>query len=124
MISTLIEKIGPRGLTPDVPEEDRLRLAANERFRKAAEDCARLRYAAMHQRQAQMARDLQSVEHKSVNGLGQHYLRVDRETYFQMRALFGEECWSDSEFIDAFHRDNPQCRVKTTRDTKGNELRK
>lgn len=122
MIAGLVQKIGPRGLTPDVPEEERKQLARNERFRKAAEDCARLRYVNMHARQAQIARDLQSVEHKNVNGLGQHYMRVDAETYFQVRALYGDDVWSDPEFIEAFHRDNPSCRVKTTRGTRGQEI--
>jgi hypothetical protein len=51
-------------------------------------------------------------------------MRIDGETYFQMRALYGDGCWGDPEFIEAFHRDNPAARVNTTRGTRGQELRK
>ena len=120
----LLKAAGPRALTPDVPEEHRLTLAGDKEFRERALIAARKRYVAMHQRQTAIAQDLQSVEHKTVEGLGQHYMRIDAETYFQMRALYGDECWNDPEFVEAHYRDNPACRVKTTRGTRGQELRK
>lgn len=119
MIADVVAAAGPRALTPDVPEEERLRLARNERFRAAAEKCARLRYAAMHQRQAALAKANQSVQHKAANGLGEKVASIDPEVYFQMRAIYGDECWADGEFVAAFLRDNPQCRVKVTRGTRG-----
>lgn len=124
MIADLVNVAGPRALTPDVPEEDRKILAANGSFREAATLAARKRYVAMHQRQRAIAQDLQRTEHKTVDGLGQHVGRIDAEAYFQMRALYGDDCWADPEFVDAFLRDNPACRVKTTRGTRGQELRK
>ena len=120
----LLKAAGPRALTPDIPEEHRITLAGDREFRERALIEARKRYVAMHARQTAIARDLQTVEHKTVNGLGQHYMRIDAETYFQMRALYGDDCWADPEFIEAFHRDNPACRVKTTRGTRGQEFLK
>lgn len=121
MTPELILKAGPRALTPDVPEEVRRDLGKLETFRKAAEDCARLRYAEMHRRQTAIAQANQQIEHKACNGLGEKVATIDTEVYFQMRALYGDECWSDPEFVKAFLRDNPACRVKTTRGTRGQE---
>jgi hypothetical protein len=120
----LIRAIGPRALTPDVPDEIRHDLAKNQAFRDAATVEARRRYVEMHKRQTAIAHDLMQGEHKSMEGLGQHYMRIDGEAYLQMRALYGDECWNDPEFVEAYYRDNPACRVKTTRGTRGQELRK
>jgi hypothetical protein len=120
----LVKAIGPRAITPDVPEECRIVLGTDAAFKEAAATAARKRYVAMHARQQAIAQDLQQNEHKSVNGLGQHYMRIDAETYFQCRGLYGDDCWNDPEFVEAFHRDNPACRVKTTRGTRGQEIRK
>lgn len=117
----LIVAAGPRALTPDVPEDERKRLAKNERFRAAAEKCARLRYHAMHERQAALASANQQVQHKAMNGLGEKVASIDAEVYFQMRAIYGDWVWSDPEFVEAFLRDNPACRVKVTRGTRGQE---
>lgn len=120
----VLPKCSPRVLRPDLPEEHKIVLGNNISFREAARYAARKRYIAMNKRQAAIARDLDSYEHKSVDGLGQHYLRVDAEIVAQMQAKYGQDCWGDDEFIEAFHRDNPACRVKTTRGTRGQELRK
>lgn len=124
MIADIIKQAGPKALTPDVPEEDRIILAGDHAFREAATIAARKRYVAMNQRQEAIARDLQQNEHKTANGLGQHVARIDAEAYFQMRALYGELCWDDPEFMAAYIRDNPACRVNTTRGTRGQEFRK
>lgn len=119
-----VTKAGVRALTPDVPfstAREILRSPRFQLFRTAAAHCARLRHAAMLRRQTAIARDNAATTHKAVNGLGEKVASIDAEIYFQMRAKYGEACWDDPEFVSAFLRDNPACRVTTTRGTKGQE---
>ena len=120
------ESVAARLLTPDTPEEIKIRLGSDHEFRELAKLAARKRYNAMTLRQQALKQDLDSFTTKSVNGLGQHYMRIDAEMYYQMRTIYGEECWDDPEFVQAFHDDprNEYCRVRTTRGTKGQELLK
>lgn len=121
MIADVVAKAGPRALTPDVPEEERLRLAKNERFRKAAEDLARRQQVEMFRRQDAIAKENQAIEYKSCDGIGEKVGSIDAEIWLSMMVKYGNQCWSDPEFVAAFLRDNPACRVKTTRGTRGQE---
>lgn len=121
MIAEIIEKAGPRALTPDVPEEERMRLAKNEPFRKAAEDLARNQQVQMFRRQDAIAKENEQIEHKACNGIGEKVGSIDAEIWLSMMQKYGQHCWDDPEFVAAFLRDNPACRVKTTRGTKGQE---
>ena len=120
-----IASAGPRALTPDVPVEVRHEIAKAparfETFLRAAEKCARLRHVVMQREQRAIARELEATSFKAVDGLGVPYLRITQEEYLAMRAKYGDECWNDPAFIEAYRRDNEYCRIKVTRGTRGQE---
>lgn len=121
MTPELILKAGPRALTRDVPLETRKELRKQPDFMEAAKREARQRYVAMHLRQIEIARDLWSIEHKHTKW-GRHYMRIDGEVFETMMALYGNDCWSDDEFIEAVHRDMESTRVISTRGANGQQL--
>lgn len=123
MNTELILKAGPRALNRDTPIDVRKDLRKNPHFLEVAQREARCRYKAMHLRQIEIARDLNSVEHKHAKW-GRHYMRIDSEVFETMMALYGNDCWSDHDFIEAVHRDMESTRVITTRGVKGQQLLK
>jgi hypothetical protein len=120
-IETIL-RAGPRALTPDVPMEIAKEVLALPSFKKAAEDIARAENTSMHREQAAVAMELRQYEHKLVDGLGTHYMRITQKEYLAMRAKYGDNCWEDADFVEAYRRDNPYCRVPVTRNTRGNEI--
>jgi hypothetical protein len=51
------------------------------------------------------------LETKVCEGIGEHVARIDATQFFAMRAIHGEDCWHDPDFIEAFMRDNPACKL-------------
>ena len=47
-----------------------------------------------------------------MDGIGQLKYRIDADLYQHMKAIFGPDCWKDSEFTDALERDGVIQRVK------------
>lgn len=71
-----------------------------------------------------VARETQATEYKTVNGLGQLTHRIPRDEFIAAMGLYGHNCWQDPDFLKAYLRDNPHCRVTTNRGTRGQELHK
>ena len=115
---------GPRMITPDTPKETLREIARSpvfERLRQVALELAARRRAVMLREQQAIGLDNQRTTFKAADGLGTLHMRVSQEEFFAMRAKYGEDCWNDPDFIEAYRRDNPYCRVQTTRGTKGQE---
>lgn len=123
MTPEVLAKAGPKALTPDVPHgtiKEAFKLSP--KLKEAAANVARLAQVRMLAQQRAIAQELRSQVHKNVDGLGTPYLRVTQEEYFAMRAKYGDGCWEDPKFVDAYHRDNSYARVPVTRNTRGNEI--
>lgn len=113
-----------RLLNPHMPKEQREELGRSSAFAKARAaiaEGARRQQAGMHEEMRAVARANSAIEHKAVNGLGEKVATIPQSVFNQMRAIYGDACWEDPEFMRAFLRDNPACRVKTTRGTRGQE---
>lgn len=54
---------------------------------------------------------INSVAHRSVDGLGKKVASIDGESYHYWGKRLGYECWRDNQFLEEYLRDNPQCRV-------------
>lgn len=121
MIAEIVAKAGPRALTPDVPEEERKVLAANQSFRSAATNEARQQQVDMIREQEAVAKANQSVEHKAVNGLGTKVGSVTPRIWLSMMQKFGNDCWDNPDFVNWFLREEPACRVTTSRGTRGQQ---
>ncbi len=118
-----IAAAGPRAITPDTPKELVQEIARSPRFMAlslAALELARHQTTGMLNRQTEIGRENHNTTFKATS-FGEPYMRIDAQEYFAMRAKYGESCWDDPEFVEAYRRDNPYCRVKPTRGTKGQE---
>ncbi len=118
-----IASAGPRAITPDTPKELVREIARSPRFMAlslAALELARHQTTGMLNRQTEIGRENHDITFKATS-FGEPYMRIDAQEYFAMRAKYGESCWDDPEFVEAYRRDNPYCRVKPTRGTKGQE---
>jgi hypothetical protein len=114
-----------RLLTPDTTPEERKELAESQTWKGAQrekfEKFARAQQAWIHRIVGKVAQENRATEHKAVDGLGEKVGSIPYPVYMQMRALYGDNCWDDPEFMEAFFRDNPQLRVATRRGTRGQE---
>ena len=113
-------------MSPEMMDaEDRKELAQspawNAQERARIEAKARMQQAWILRTADAIANKNRQIEHKAVDGLGEKYGEIPYAAYMQMRALYGDTCWDDPGFIEAFFRDNPQLRVKVTRGTRGQE---
>ncbi len=118
-----IAAAGPRAITSETPKELVREIARSPRFMAlslAALELARHQTAGMLNRQTEIGRENHAITFKATS-FGEPYMRIDSQEYFAMRAKYGESCWDDPEFVEAYRRDNPYCRVKPTRGTKGQE---
>ncbi len=86
----------------------RLEEARREAAQTLAESCA-------------LGRENANTEWRAVNGLGTLHARISLAAHHQMQALYGDEWFRDVDLMEAFLRDNPQFRIKTTRGTRGQE---
>lgn len=120
-----MEKNGhtPR-LLPEVPVETRKEIFKSPSKRDLKETLlaqARAQQERVVRSQARLNRVNVDGRNKTMS-FGETVGRISMPVYFQMRAIYGEECWNDPEFIEAFFRDNPGCRVKHNFNSKGNEI--
>jgi hypothetical protein len=63
-------------------------------------------------RQRKIAAATAAIEHSWTEGLGEHYMSVDAESFFYWVRRLGKECWNDPQFLAEFRRDNPETIVK------------
>lgn len=104
--------------------EERKELGRSGAFagrKELIERAAREQHVRMKAGELAVARDLVATEFKAANGLGELQLRVPLETFHAMKGKYGENCWSDPEFIEAFKRDNPHLVPRIRRGTRGQE---
>lgn len=109
-------------MTPFLPKEELETVSDTETYRQTKEaiaEMARQQQSMMHMEHAALGKMNGSIEHKAVEGMGEKIGSIPMATYMQMRREYGDECWSDPAFVREFLRDNPGCRVKVTRGTKG-----
>jgi hypothetical protein len=65
-----------------------------------------------HLREYEAAKEANALRgSKTVGALGKQVLNIPQREWFQMREKFGEECWSDREFVKDVQRLEPQFRV-------------
>jgi hypothetical protein len=53
------------------------------------------------------------IEHRVLEGVGEKVAEIDAELYWQMTYLYGEDCWSDPDFIEDTLAKNPGLRLRT-----------
>jgi hypothetical protein len=56
---------------------------------------------------------LNQLQHRHVDGLGQMTARIPEESYHYWGQRLGYACWRDNGFMKNFLRDNPECRVNS-----------
>ena len=71
-----------------------------------------LRKAQAHATKKAMAQ-LNQLQHKHVDGLGQLTCRIPEESYHYWGMRLGYDCWRDAAFRKEFMRDNPECKVNS-----------
>jgi len=62
---------------------------------------------------AQKIGKINTLRHKSVEGLGQLKGRIPLDAVHFWGQKLGYGCWNDQEFVDEFLRDNPELRVNS-----------
>lgn len=71
------------------------------------------RNAVQAQVEAKSNAALNSIDHKSVDGLGRLRMRVPADAFHYWGQRLGYECWSDESFLKEYERDNPEVKVKS-----------
>jgi len=56
---------------------------------------------------------INTIRHKSVEGLGQLTARIPIDSFHFWGMKLGYGCWNDQQFMDEFLRDNPELRVNS-----------
>ena len=72
--------------------------------------------AEMRQQRIKAASDRLAAARRTVNGLGQHTMSIDFDTYMYWNQML-PGCWKDKGFRDEFARANPHTRVASTSST-------
>lgn len=83
--------------------------------RKRLHSMAEAELAVAQERQLKLAEfhaAMRTDEAHTVDGLGQHVLRITAESFHYWGRRLGYECWRDPQFRHEFRRDNPAARVK------------
>jgi hypothetical protein len=62
--------------------------------------------------------------YKTMDGMGQLVARISKREFMLARVMYGEDCWSDPQFVKDYMRDNPEVRVTSNRGTRGQEILK
>ena len=88
----------------DLMEAVRSRLQNMQEAELALAKASQLKLAEFHR----------NIESATVEGIGQHIMRVTPESYHYWGNRMGYECWGDKGFRKEFLRDNPEARVKYT----------
>jgi len=65
--------------------------------------------------QARKKAEMDRLAGYALEGIGQHTLSVDRESFMYWGTREGFDCWEDDSFLREYHRDNETARVKTLR---------
>jgi len=52
-------------------------------------------------------------DERMIDGMGQHVLSIDEDMFHACRVLYGENCWSDPDFIKYVQKNFPEYRVKS-----------
>jgi hypothetical protein len=85
-----------------------------EEVRKRLQDRNEAELALAKAEQLKLAEFHRNIESATVEGIGQHIMRVTPESYHYWGNRLGYECWGDRGFRKEFLRDNPEARVKYT----------
>ena len=67
--------------------------------------------------QARKKAEMDRLAGYALEGIGQHTLSVDRESFMYWGTREGFECWDDDEFLREYARDNETARVTTLKKT-------
>lgn len=112
----------PKALLSDPPQEIIKELATSPALAPVKEATIRLAQL-KRQRDLEESRKIiienRTREWKSVNGLGELKARIPLSVYFEMRRREGDDYWEHN--TEEFLNNNPQYKIKITRNTKGNE---
>lgn len=120
----LVLEAGPRSFNKLTPEHVRKEIACSthlEWFKQELilrEQHERLKMLAEIR---QIGRENREIERKAVDGLGLPYCRIPLSVIEQGKKLCGDDCWQDPKFMEDFLEQYPECRLKVTRGTKGQE---
>jgi hypothetical protein len=115
---------GPRMLRPDTPSHVREAIASSPSLHWFKIELARRE---VHEREKMLAeirqigRENREIEYKATNGLGMPYCRIPLSVMEQGKKMFGDDCWQDEKFMEDFLEAYPECRIKVTRGTRGQE---
>lgn len=72
--------------------------------------------AEMRQQRIKAASDRLAAARRTVNGLGQHTMSIDFDSYMYWNQML-PGCWQDKTFRDEFAQANPHTRVTSTSST-------
>jgi len=120
----MVLEAGPRVFGRDTPEHVREAIADSPNLHWFKIELANRE---VHEREKMLAeirqigRENREIEYKATNGLGMPYCRIPLSVIEQGKKMFGDDCWKDSKFTEDFLEAYPECRIKVTRGTRGQE---
>lgn len=120
----LVLECGPRIFNPDLPVEVREEIARSPSLHWFKVELARCEIAKREQALAeirQIGRENRLIEYKATNGLGVPYCRIPRFAIERGRTIYGFDWWKDEQLLEGFLEAYPECRIKVTRGTRGQE---
>jgi hypothetical protein len=118
-----VVSLGPRGLTPDVPNHVRFAIAKSSALGPYKEACLQLaqnQVAIMHEEIREIGRQNRRIERKATSS---HvpYCRIPPTVWHYFESIYGEGCWKDNDFMEDFLKHHPECRIVVKRGIRGQE---
>lgn len=83
-----------------------------EQIRKRLQSMEEAELALARANQLKLAEFHRNMESATIDGIGQHIMRITPESYHYWGNRLGYDCWGDKGFRKEFLRDVPEARVK------------
>jgi hypothetical protein len=94
---------------------------ANPDTREKVTELAREQQASLKADLRRVGQENNQGEFKANDGLGTLHARIPLGVFHQMKQEHGWNCWDDPAFMEDFLKHHPECLVRTTRGTRGQE---
>lgn len=120
-----IQEAGPKAFTPMVPASVRLEIAkqTDGAYREVLKELAQQEWAAIKAEIECISIENAATDWKAMK-FGYPYARFPQGLIEKFKAMYGEECWPDEEFIEDILRHHPGLRCNVKRNSRGLEWRK
>jgi hypothetical protein len=122
-VTTVLET-GPRAFVSDLPKEVRDEIAQSSSldwYKNALTLIAQEQRRQMFSDIRAIGRENRRTERKAINGLGLPYARIPFSVIELFKALYGEDCWKDADFMEDFLKHHPECKFRVKYGTRGQE---